>query len=285
MATASRWSARSKVAEAAGTAADPGWTVYGTRLHSRLLLGTAQYPSPAVLTEAIRASGTEVITLALRRQAPGSGGGEQLWALLRETGCHLLPNTAGCHSAQEAVTVARMARELFATSWIKLEVIGDDYNLQPDPFELITAAKTLVQEGFQVFPYCTDDLVLCQRLLDVGCELLMPWAAPIGTGQGLLNPQALETLRQRLKDVPLIVDAGIGSPSHAVQAMELGCDGVLLNTAVALAEDPVGMAAAFSLAVQAGHRARESGLMPARPRAQPSTPTLGTPFWQEESAG
>jgi len=193
-----------------------------------------------------------------------------------------LPNTAGCRTAKEAVALAQMSREIFATSWIKLEVIGDDYNLQPDPFGTLDAAEQLIKLGFQVFPYCTDDLVLCQRLRDVGCQVLMPWGSPIGTGRGLLNPYALQTVRERLPEIPLIVDAGIGKPSHAMQALELGFDGVLLNTAVAQAADPILMAQAFREAIEAGRKSYRAGAMPERQTAQPSTPTLGTPFWHQK---
>ena len=174
-----------------------------------------------------------------------------------------------------------MSREIFETDWLKLEVVGDDYNLQPDPFGTLEAAKQLLALGFKVFPYCTDDLVLCQRLRDAGCEVLMPWGSPIGTGRGLMNPYNLQTLRERIPDVPLVVDAGIGKPSHAVQAMELGYDAVLLNTAVAQAADPVLMAGAFRDALVAGRNAWLAGAMPERQTAQPSTPTLGTPFWHQ----
>lgn len=258
------------------------WTLYGKAFSSRLMLGTALYPSPAIMQQAVRASGAQVVTVSLRRQAPEAGGGNPIWQFIRELGLDLLPNTAGCHSAREAVTLAQMAREVFATDWIKLEVIGDDYNLQPDPFGLVEAARELVQLGFKVFPYCTDDLVLCRRLLDAGCEVLMPWGAPIGTGQGLLNPYALRTLRERLPGVPLVVDAGIGTPAHAVAAMELGFDGILLNTAVAQAADPVLMAEAFGEAVRAGRKGWRAGIMPSRQTAQPSTPVLGTPFWHQD---
>ena len=171
-----------------------------------------------------------------------------------------------------------MARELFGTNWIKLEVVGDEHTLQPDPFELVTAAAELVRDGFEVFPYCTDDLVSCQRLLDAGCRILMPWGAPIGSGQGLINPYALRTLRARLPGVPLIVDAGIGSPADAVQAMELGYDAVLLNSAVAHARDPVQMAHAFKLGIEAGRLAYEAGIMAQQDMAVASTPVTGRPF-------
>ncbi|NHN38151.1 thiazole synthase [Pseudomaricurvus alcaniphilus] len=262
--------------------ANDTWTVYGQTLHSRLLLGTALYPSPAVMAAAIEASGAEVITVSLRRQAPASGGGNNLWDMIRQLGKQLLPNTAGCRNAREAIALAHMSRELFATDWIKLEVIGDDYNLQPDPFELLKAAEQLRRDGFAVFPYCTDDLVLCQRLVDVGCEVLMPWGAPIGTGLGLLNPYALATLQHRLPEVPKIIDAGLGRPSHACQAMEAGATAVLLNTAVAQAAQPVSMAEGFKLAVAAGRAGFCSGAISARPTANPSTPVTGTPFWHQQ---
>jgi thiazole synthase len=230
----------------------------------------------------IVASGTDVITVSLRRQNPGEQSGEAIWDYIRESGCRLLPNTAGCRSAKEAITLAEMSRELFDTHWIKLEVIGDDYNLQPDPFGLVEAADELIKRGFAVLPYCTDDLVVCRRLLDVGCQVLMPWGAPIGTGRGLLNIYALQTLRERLSGVPLIVDAGIGAPSQASRAMELGFDAVLLNTAVARADDPVRMASAFARGIEAGRIAYEAGLMEQRQTAAPSTPTVGQPFWHQK---
>lgn len=258
------------------------WQLGEHQLESRLLLGTAGYPSLTVLGNAIQASGCEIVTVSLRRQGAGDGAGAAFWQAVREQDCHILPNTAGCHSVKEAITTAHMARELFDTPWVKLEVIGDDYNLQPDPFLLVEAAETLVRDGFEVFPYCTDDLVLCQRLLGVGCRILMPWGAPIGSGRGLANEYALRTLRERLPDVPLIVDAGIGAPSHAVRAMELGYDGVLLNTAVAGAGDPVAMAGAFRDAVVAGRTAYQAGIIPARDAARASTPVVGTPFWHSD---
>jgi len=257
------------------------WSAYGETLNSRLLLGTALYPSPEVMEQAILASEAEVITVSLRRQAPADSGGKSFWDYIGTLGKRLLPNTAGCHSAREALATAQMSREIFQTNWIKLEVIGDDYNLQPDPFQLVAAAETLIKDGFAVFPYCTDDLVLCQRLVAVGCQVLMPWGAPIGTGQGLLNPLALKTLTTRLPDIPLIVDAGLGKPSHASQAMELGCTAVLLNTAVATAGDPARMATGFKLAVAAGRACYRAGAMAARQTAEPSTPVLGTPFWHQ----
>ncbi len=258
------------------------WHIAGKSITSRLLLGTAQYPSLHTMKESIQQAGSDIITVSLRRQSSANGA-DNFWNYIKKLNCHLLPNTAGCRSAQEAVTTAEMAREIFNTHWIKLEVIGDEYNLQPDPFELIQAAKILIDKGFEVFPYCTDDLILCQRLVDIGCRILMPWAAPIGSGKGLINPYALQTLRTRFPDKILIVDAGIGKPSQATQAMEMGFDGVLLNTAVANAQHPVQMAAAFREAIQAGRMGFEAGLMCERQMACPSTPLLDTPFWHREN--
>jgi len=257
------------------------WTLYGRPLTSRFLLGTAGYPSPDILRQAIHASGAQVLTVGLKRTLAAAGDNGFVAAIretLKATGGQLLPNTAGCRTAQEAVTLAQMARELYDTTWIKLEVVGDEYTLQPDPWELVSAAERLVKDGFDVFPYCTDDLVTCRRLLDVGCQVLMPWGAPIGSGQGLLNPFALRTLRERLPGVPLIVDAGIGAPSHAAQAMELGLEGVLLNSAVAQAGDPIRMAAAFGQAIAAGRLGYEAGVMAKQDMAVASTPVGGRPF-------
>jgi thiazole synthase len=250
----------------------------GVELESRFFLGTAGYPSPQVLQEAIAASGAQVVTVGLKRQLAQAGTPGDFYRLIQQSGARLLPNTAGCRTAREAVTLAKMARELFATNWIKLEVVGDEYTLQPDPFELVQAAGELARDGFEVFPYCTDDLVTCQRLLDAGCRILMPWGAPIGSGQGLLNPHALRTLRSRLPDVPLVVDAGIGSPRDAVQAMELGFDAVLLNSAVAQAHDPVAMARAFRLGIESGRLAWEAGIMARQDMAVATTPVTGRPF-------
>ena len=247
-------------------------------LTSRFFLGTALYPSPAVLQAAIAASNSQVVTVGLKRQLAQGGAPGDFYKLIQASGARLLPNTAGCRTAREAITLAHMARELFGTHWIKLEVVGDEHTLQPDPFELLAAAAELVREGFEVFPYCLDDLVSCQRLLDAGCRILMPWGAPIGSGQGLINPWALRTLRERLPGVTLVVDAGIGSPAHAVQAMELGFDAVLLNSAVAQAHDPVTMAHAFRLGIEAGRLAYEAGIMAKQDMAVATTPVTGQPF-------
>ena len=265
---------------------DDQLVIYGRRFSSRLLLGTARYESPSLLDNAIRAADPAMLTVSLRRQAASSpDSGQSFWNLLRETQRTLLPNTAGCLSPHEAIKTACMARELFQTNLIKLEVIGDEVSLQPDPFGLVEAANQLVRLGFQVLPYCTEDWVLCRRLMDVGCEVLMPWAAPIGTGQGPRNARALRELRERAPNTPLIVDAGIGLPSHACQVMEWGFDGVLLNTAVSRADDPVRMAGAFASAIKAGHSAFVAGPMIVLETAVPSTPEIGRPFATDYSTG
>ncbi|WP_296071330.1 thiazole synthase [uncultured Agrobacterium sp.] len=251
-------------------------TLYGREVSSRLLLGTARYPSPAVLADAVRASDTDILTISLRREMAGAKKGGQFFELIRELDRHILPNTAGCHTAKEAVLTAKMAREVFRTNWIKLEVIGHHDTLQPDVFALVEAAKILCDEGFEVFPYMTDDLVVAEKLLEAGCQVLMPWCAPIGSAMGPLNLMALKSMRARFPGVPLIVDAGIGRPSHAVTVMELGYDAVLLNTAVAGAGDPVGMAKAFARAIEAGHQAYLATPLEPRDMAVPSTPIIGT---------
>jgi len=256
---------------------------YGKQFSSRLLLGTARYPSPTIMQEAIRASGAEVVTVSLRRESAGGRIGNAFWDLIRELNVMVLPNTAGCHTVQEAVTTAQLARELFGTPWVKLEVIGDDETLQPDPIGLVEAAGILIKDGFDVFPYCTEDLTVALRLHEIGCQVIMPWAAPIGSARGITNRDALKLMRARLPDVMLVVDAGLGAPSHAAEALELGYDAVLLNTAIAKARDPVNMAKAFRHAVDAGRIAYEAGLMGPRDFASPSTPVVGTPFWHAVS--
>lgn len=253
--------------------------LYGQEVGSRLLLGTAQYPSPACLSDAVRAAGSQILTVSLRRESATARSGQQFWRLISSLGCRVLPNTAGCHSVKDAVTTAQLARELFDTTWIKLEVIGDSDTLRPDVFGLVEAARILTEQGFEVFPYTTDDLGVADRLLDAGCQVLMPWAAPIGSGRGLSHPYGLRTLRGHFPGVPLIIDAGIGLPSQAAAAMELGYDAVLLNTAVAKAGDPVGMAGAFAKAVAAGRAAYRAGPMEPRDMATPSTPLMGRAEW------
>ncbi|UOO81972.1 thiazole synthase [Uruburuella testudinis] len=255
-------------------------TLYHQDFSGRLLLGTAAYPTADILRQSVAAAEPAMITVSLRRAgAGGEAHGQGFWELLQNLNIPILPNTAGCQSVQEAVTTAQMAREVFGTDWIKLELIGDDDTLQPDVFQLVEAAKILIDEGFKVLPYCTEDLIACRRLLDAGCRALMPWAAPIGTGLGVVHEYALRVLRERLPDTPLIIDAGLGVPSQAAQVMEWGFDAVLLNTAVSRSGDPVNMARAFALAAQAGRLAYEACPVQPREQAQASTPTVGQPFW------
>jgi thiazole synthase len=259
--------------------ADPALSLYGEAVTSRLLLGTARYPSPAILASAVGASGAAIVTVSLRREAAGGQIGARFLDIVKGLNVRVLPNTAGCRTAREAITTAEMARELFGTDWIKLEVIGNDDTLQPDVFGLVEAAGELSKSGFKVFPYTTEDLSVAERLQRAGCEVIMPWGAPIGSGRGLANAAALTSLRAYFPDVKLIIDAGIGAPSHAALAMELGFDAVLLNTAVAKAADPVCMAEAFAAAISAGRLGFQAGVIPQRDMAVPSTPVAGTPFF------
>ncbi len=255
-------------------APDGRLVIGGRELRSRLLLGTGGFPSLQTLAAAIEASDSELVTVALRRVDPAARG--SLIDVLDAAGVALLPNTAGCFTARDAVLTARLAREAFATDWVKLEVIGDEDTLLPDAPELLRAAEELVDDGFVVLPYTTDDPVLARRLADVGCAAVMPLGSPIGSGMGIRNPYNLTLVRQAV-DVPVILDAGVGTASDAAVAMELGCDGVLCASAIARAEDPVGMAHAMRLAVDAGHRARAAGRIPRRLFATPSTPDTGLP--------
>ena len=251
---------------------------YGTTLANEFMLGTAQYPSPAILADAFKRSGASVATVSLRRESGTDRAGQRFWQLIKDLNVHLLPNTAGCHSVKEAVTTAHMARDVFGTKWIKLEVIGEEDTLQPDVFGLVEAARILSEDGFQVFPYTTEDLVVADKLLHAGCEVLMPWGAPIGSGLGLNNIFGLRAMRAHFPDVPLVVDAGIGLPSQAATAMELGFDAILLNTAVAKAGDPSAMAEAFATAIKAGQLAYLADPMEPRDMASPSTPVIGKAF-------
>ncbi|MEM4353775.1 MAG: thiazole synthase [Candidatus Caldarchaeum sp.] len=246
--------------------------IAGRRFRSRLFVGTARYPNLQVMLRAIEASGAEVVTVAIRRINVQEKG-ESLLDLLAGK-YFLLPNTAGCYTAREAVVTARLAREALGTDWIKLEVIGDEETLHPNAPQLIEAAKQLVDEGFIVLPYCNDDPVVCNILEKVGCHAVMPLGAPIGSGMGILNPYNIRLIKERAC-VPVIVDAGVGTASDVAIAMELGCDGVLVNTAIAQARDPVSMARAISLAVEAGRLAYKAGRIPKRYYAQPSSPMEG----------
>ncbi|MGK5742833.1 thiazole synthase [Micromonospora sp. URMC 103] len=248
----------------------------GTSFTSRLILGTGGAANLRVLEQAIRASGTELVTVALRRvdTVPGTGGG--LLEMLDRCGVRLLPNTAGCRTAVEAVKVARLAREAFDTDLVKVEVAGDERTLLPDGTELLRAAEELVADGFTVLPYTTDDPVLARRLVDVGCAAVMPAGSPIGSGLGIANPHYIRLIRQSV-DVPVILDSGIGTASDAALAMELGCDGVMLATAVTRAADPVAMATAMRHAVEAGRLAAGAGRIARRHHALASTPDDGRP--------
>ena len=254
------------------------WTIAGRTLHSRLLLGTGGFPSLELLSGAIAASGSQLVTVALRRLDPAGrlAGRGSLMDVLSDAGVELLPNTAGCHTARDAVITARLAREAFATDWVKLEVIGDEDTLLPDAPVLLRAAEQLVDEGFTVLPYTTDDPVLARRLEDVGCAAVMPLGSPIGSGMGIRNPYNIALIREAV-DVPVVLDAGIGTASDAALAMELGCDAVMAASAISRAQDPVRMAGAMSAAVRAGHLARTAGRIPRRLYASASTPDAGLP--------
>ena len=247
--------------------------VIGNRsFDSRLIIGSARYPNQRVMLDAIEASGAEVVTVAIRRVSL-DGGGESIFDLLRGR-VEILPNTAGCYTVRDAVLTAQLAREALGTDWIKLEVIGDDETLFPDVEHLLRAAEELVNDGFVVLPYCNDDPITCKKLENLGCAAVMPLGAPIGSGMGIRNPYNIRIIREQ-SSVPVIVDAGVGTASDAAIAMELGCDGVLLNSAVALARDPVRMARAMRLAVDAGRLAYNAGRIPRKLYATASSPTEG----------
>jgi thiazole synthase len=249
-------------------------TIAGRTLRSRLLLGTGGFPSLELMAEAIAASGSELVTVALRRVDPASRG--SLIDVLAQAGVELLPNTAGCFTARDAVLTAKLAREAFSTDWIKLEVIGDEDTLLPDAPELLRAAEQLVDEGFVVLPYTTDDPVLARRLADVGCAAVMPLGSPIGSGMGIRNPYNIALIREAV-DLPVVLDAGVGTASDAALAMELGCDAVMAASAISRAQDPVRMAGAMRAAVEAGWLARGAGRIPRRTYATASTPEQGLP--------
>ena len=258
----------------AGPGAD-GFTLAGSTLGSRLILGSGGAASLLALEQAVRASGTELVTVALRRIDPTAGA--PVLGVLDRCGVRVLPNTAGCHTAAEAVQLAHLAREALDTPWVKLEVIGDDDTLLPDAVELVVAAQRLVDEGFVVLPYTTDDPVLARRLADAGCAAVMPLGSPIGSGMGIRNPYQIALIRE-LVDVPVILDAGIGTASDAALAMELGCDAVLLASAVTRADDPARMATAMRHAVLAGRLAYRAGRIPRRLYATASSPVDGVPW-------
>lgn len=256
-------------------AADDPLVIGDWTFDSRLILGTSRYPNPQVMLDALAASGTELVTVAIRRVNVENPSPESHLELIQQGGYEVLPNTAGCYTAREAVLVAQLAREALDTDLIKLEVIGDDETLMPDVEQLLDAAKTLIDDGFTVLAYANDDPITCRKLANMGCAAVMPLGSPIGSGMGLVNPYNLRIIREEVDDTPLLVDAGIGTASDAVTAMELGYDGILLNTAIAQAQHPVEMARSMRLAVDAGRHAHRAGRIPRRLYAQESSPTEG----------
>jgi len=250
-----------------------GWQLGGREWKSRLILGTGGFRSHEAMERALAASGTEIVTVALRRVDPSARG--SLLDVVERLGVHLLPNTAGCYTARDAIRTAHLAREAFETDWVKLEVIGDDRTLFPDAVELLAAAERLVADGFTVLPYTNDDPILARRLEEVGCAAVMPLGSPIGSGSGIRNPYNVAIIVERA-GVPVILDAGIGTASEAARAMELGCDGVLLASSVSRADDPEAMAAAMRKAVESGFEARRAGRIPKRLYAEASTPPEDT---------
>jgi thiazole synthase len=247
--------------------------IAGREFKSRLIVGTSRYPDPHVMLDALAASGTELVTVAVRRVNLTDGSKESFISMLRGK-FSILPNTAGCYTAKEAVLTAHLAREALDTNWIKLEVIGDEETLFPDVTELLKAAEQLLADGFVVLPYCNDDPITCRKLSDMGCAAVMPLGAPIGSGMGIRNPYNLRIIREQCR-VPLIIDAGVGTASDVAVAMELGIDGVLLNTAIAQAKHPVQMATAMRLAAEAGRLAYGAGRIPKRLYANASSPEEG----------
>jgi thiazole synthase len=255
---------------------DDRLVIAGREFRSRLLLGTGGFTNHDVLRAALAQSGTDMCTVALRRLDPAARG--SILDVLDEAGVEILPNTAGCFTARDAIITAQLAREAFETDWIKLEVIGDDRTLLPDAVELIAAAETLVEDGFVVLPYTTDDPILARRLEDIGCVAVMPLGSPIGSGMGIRNPYNIAIMLEQA-NVPVVLDAGVGTASDAALAMELGCDAVLCASAISKAQDPAAMARAIRLGVEAGRAARGAGRIPRRRYAEASTPEEGLPVF------
>ncbi len=258
----------------AAAAPDSGFALGGRTWGSRLIVGSGGFRSLDAMERAVSASGTEIVTVALRRVDPAAGG--SALEVIDRLSVFALPNTAGCYTARDAVRTAQLAREAFETDWIKLEVIGDDRTLFPDAVELVDAAESLVEDGFTVLPYANDDPILARRLEEAGCAAIMPLGSPIGSGMGIRNPYNIQIILEEAA-VPVILDAGIGTASDAARAMELGCDGVLLSSSVAKAKDPERMALAMRGAVEAGYAARRAGRIPRKLHAEASTPDEGTP--------
>jgi len=260
---------------------DGSLSIAGRQLRSRLILGSGGFTNHEVLAAALAASGAELVTVALRRLDPAARG--SILDVLDTAGVEVLPNTAGCYTARDAITTAQLAREAFDTDWIKLEVIGDDRTLLPDAVELVVAAESLVEDGFVVLPYTTDDPVLARRLEGVGCAAVMPLGSPIGSGMGIRNPYNISIMVEQV-GVPVVLDAGVGTASDAALAMELGCDAVLCASAISRAHDPVAMARSIRLAVEAGALARAAGRIPRRRYAEASTPEAGVPVFEDRPA-
>ncbi len=248
--------------------------IAGKEFTSRLIVGSARFPNPQVMLDALEASGTEIVTVAIRRLNLNDRSEENILSLINRAKYFVLPNTAGCYTAKEAVLTAHLAREALGTNWVKLEVIGDDETLFPDVLELLKAAEQLLADGFIILPYCNDDPVTCRKLANMGCAAVMPLGAPIGSGMGIRNPYNIQIIRDTVQ-VPLIIDAGVGTASDVAIAMELGADGVLLNSAIAQAQHPVTMARAMRLAVEAGRLAYEAGRIPRKLYATASSPVEG----------
>jgi thiazole synthase len=250
-------------------------TIADKSFNSRLIVGTSRYPDPQTMLGALEASGTELVTVSIRRLNLNTGNGqESILGMIGRDKYSILPNTAGCYTAKEAVLTAQLAREALETNWVKLEVIGDEETLFPDVTELLKAAEILIKDDFVVLPYCNDDPITCKKLADMGCAAVMPLGAPIGSGMGIRNPYNIQIIREMIS-IPVIVDAGVGTASDAALAMELGVDGILMNTAIAGAERPVNMARAMKLAIEAGRLAYESGRIPKRLYANASSPLEG----------
>ena len=249
--------------------------IAGKSFNSRLIVGTSRYPDPDTMLDALEESGAEMITVSIRRlNLNAADGQESIMGMIDRSKYFILPNTAGCYTAKEAVLTAQLAREALGTNWVKLEVIGDEETLFPDVTELLKAAEELLRDDFIVLPYCNDDPITCKKLAAMGCAAVMPLGAPIGSGMGIRNPYNIQIIRETI-DIPVIVDAGVGTASDAALAMELGVDGVLMNTAIAGAQHPVQMARAMRLAIEAGRLAYESGRIPKRLYANASSPLEG----------
>ncbi len=265
---------RSREDEVIVTNTNDTLTIAGKSFSSRLIVGTSRYPDPQTMLAALDAAGAELVTVSIRRLNLKDGSQESPIGLLKDKYA-ILPNTAGCYTARDAVLTAHLAREALDTNWVKLEVIGDEDTLFPDVPELLKAAEQLLADGFEVLPYCNDDPITCRKLADMGCAAVMPLGAPIGSGMGIRNPYNLRIIREQTKGIPLIVDAGVGTASDVAVAMELGIDGILLNSAIAQAKHPVQMAKAMRLAAEGGRLAYSAGRIPRRLYANASSPIDG----------